>query len=121
MIAGVGTDLCLISRMKKAVRSDHFVRRVFSREEIDYANSRGEPERHYASSFAAKEAFAKASGLGLFGMGTDMSWVRRTDNGPLLIYRDELKAKLDDMGVNRCWLSLAHDGDYAMAFVVLER
>ncbi|MDR1471259.1 MAG: holo-ACP synthase [Synergistaceae bacterium] len=121
MIAGVGTDLCLISRMRRAIGSGGFVRRVFVREEIDYADSRAEPERHYASAFAAKEALAKATGLGVFGVGLAMSWVRRTEEGPVMLFEDALREKLDGMGIGSCWLSLAHDGDYALAFVVLER
>jgi holo-[acyl-carrier protein] synthase len=110
----------MISRMEKAVRDGHFVRRVFVREEIDYALSRGEPACHYAGAFAAKEALAKATGLGVFGVGLTASWVRRTDHGPVLLFGDELREKLNGMGIGSCWLSLAHDGDYALAFVVLE-
>jgi holo-[acyl-carrier protein] synthase len=120
VIAGVGTDRCVISRMKEAIRPDRFVRRVFVREEIDYALSRGEPERHYAGAFAAKEALAKATGLGVFGVGLTASWVRRTDHGPVMLFGDDFREKLNGMGIGSCWLSLTHDGDYALAFVVLE-
>jgi holo-[acyl-carrier protein] synthase len=120
MIAGIGTDICLISRMKKAVRSDYFVDRIFSPEEIEYAKSQGEPARHFASAFAAKEALAKASGLGVFGIGLTASWVRRSETGPIMMCSDELWGKLRELGAGKCWLSLTHEGDYALAFVVLE-
>jgi holo-[acyl-carrier protein] synthase len=120
MITGIGADLCMISRMKRAARSERFVERIFSGEEIEYANSRGEPERHLASAFAAKEALAKATGLGLFGLGLNSSWVRRTEAGPELMCADELRSRLGERGVDRFWLSLTHEGDYALAFVVLE-
>ena len=120
MISGIGTDICKISRMKRAVANDYFVRRVFADEEISYAMSRGEPARHFASAFAAKEALAKASGLGMFAMGLTGVWVRRTDRGPVMMMNDETKSKLSGTGADKCWLSLTHEGDYAMAFVVLE-
>jgi len=120
MISGIGTDMCRISRMKRAVANDHFVRRIFSGEEIEYASLQGEPARHYASAFAAKEALAKASGLGMFGLGLASSWVSRTERGPVIRLADDLKKKFGEMGICKCWLSLTHEGDYALAFVVLE-
>ncbi|MCL2684703.1 MAG: 4'-phosphopantetheinyl transferase superfamily protein [Synergistaceae bacterium] len=106
--------------MKRAVEKDYFVRRVFADEEIIYAMSQGEPARHFASAFAAKEALAKASGLGMFGMGLTGAWVRRTERGPVMMMSVETKSKLSGTGADKCWLSLTHEGDYAMAFVVLE-
>jgi holo-[acyl-carrier protein] synthase len=120
MIAGIGTDLCAVSRMKRAVAHDYFVKKVFAGEEIEYAMSQGEPARHFASAFAAKEALAKATGLGLFGIGITGAWVRRTENGPIIVLNSETKSKLKELGAARCWLSLTHEGDYALAFVVLE-
>ena len=120
MITGIGTDICMISRMKRAVASDSFVRRVFAEEEINYAMSRGEPARHFASAFAAKEALAKASGLGMFGMGLTGAWVRRTERGPVMMMSEETELKLNETGTDKCWLSLTHEGDFAIAFVVLE-
>jgi holo-[acyl-carrier protein] synthase len=108
----------MISRMARAVRNEYFQMRVFSDEEIAYARSHVEPPLHFASSFAAKEAFAKASGLGIFGVGLAASWVRRTKEGPVMMPAPEVSAKLGEF---RCWLSLSHEGDYALAFVVLER
>ena len=120
MITGMGTDICMISRMKRAVANDRFISRVFADEEINYAMSRGEPARHFASAFAAKEALAKASGLGMFGMGLTGAWVRRTECGPVMMMNDEIKFKLSETGTDKCWLSITHEGDFAMAFVVLE-
>lgn len=120
MITGIGTDMCSISRIRRAVANDHFVERIFSREEIAYANSKGDPARHYASAYAAKEALAKASGLGMFGIGFDTSWVERTNTGPIMHCNRELTAKLAARGANKIWVSLAHEGDYALAFLVLE-
>jgi holo-[acyl-carrier protein] synthase len=106
--------------MKRAILCERFVTRLFSAEEIEYARSRGLPERHFASAFAAKEALAKAMGVGLAGMGLSSSWVRRTDTGPVIMLTDALHKKFEERRVRKSWLSLTHEGDYAMAFVVLE-
>ncbi len=120
MIVGIGTDLCRIDRMERSIANEHFVTRLFSAEEIAYASRQGRPAVHYASAYAAKEALAKASGLGMFGMGLDAAWVERTETGPKMRCNDELWEKLGDRGVKKIWLSLTHEGDYALAFLVLE-
>jgi phosphopantetheinyl transferase (holo-ACP synthase) len=33
---------------------------------------------------------------------------------------DETAEKLKSQGADKCWLSLTHEGDFALAFVVLE-
>jgi holo-[acyl-carrier protein] synthase len=107
--------------MRRAVARGSFAEKVFSREEIQYAMSRSDPALHFASAFAAKEALAKASGLGMFGLGFTGAWVRRTEHGPVMEMDGEIAAKVSGGdGSVKCWLSLSHDGDYALAFVVLE-
>ncbi|MBQ7069196.1 MAG: 4'-phosphopantetheinyl transferase superfamily protein, partial [Synergistaceae bacterium] len=66
MILGIGVDLCSISRIEKAIESEHFVTRIFSPEEIEYSNKKGKRRcESFAASFAAREAFCKASGISL--------------------------------------------------------
>ena len=59
MILGIGVDLCRIARMKDAITSEYFVKRIFALEEIEYARSQKDPAIHFAGSYAAKEAFEK--------------------------------------------------------------
>jgi holo-[acyl-carrier protein] synthase len=106
--------------MKRAVQNDYFMRKVFVTEEIEYAMTRGEPARHFAAAFAAREALAKATGLGISGVGLSAAWVRRTDRGPIFMMDGETSEKLKSLGADKCWLSLTHEGDFALAFVVLE-
>ena len=120
MILGIGVDLCSIDRLRKAIINEHFVKKIFSDEEIDYAYAQGEPARHFASAYAAKEALAKATGMGMFGLGLHSSSVRRTEDGPVIICSKSLREKFEGRGIKNCLLSLTHEGDYALAFVVLE-
>ncbi|MDR1019409.1 MAG: 4'-phosphopantetheinyl transferase superfamily protein [Synergistaceae bacterium] len=120
MILGIGTDLCAVSRMRRACANEHFVRKVFLPEEAEYARLKGNPAEHFAAAFAAKEALAKASGLGLFGIGLSCVMVRRTESGPAIICTGTLLEKLEALGMKKCWLSLTHEGGFALAFVVME-
>ena len=115
VIKGIGIDLCSISRMKSAVERKGFTERVFSAEEIEYAENSACPEEHYAASFAAREALAKALKCGLWKLGVNDVFVKRTENGPEFVLN---KQRPD--GVSRVFLSLSHENDCAAAFVVAE-
>lgn len=67
MILGVGTDLCDIRRIERALsRFDgRFIQRVYTEAERDAAEKRGNARANrYAMFYAAKEACAKALGTG---------------------------------------------------------
>ena len=123
MILGLGVDLCNINRMKKAVRSDYFVRRVFRPEEITYADGKGNElarAASYASAFAAREAFSKASGISMYKIAFSQSFcLERSAGGPSILISDELDADFAE-GRKRTLVSLSHDGDYAVAVVIVE-
>lgn len=121
MIHGIGIDLCDITRIEKALRHKGFKERVFSEEEIEYAESKAVPARHFAASFAAKEAMAKATGWGIVGLGLNSLYVKRTKNGPKFIFNEETTVKLEKLNVSNVFLSISHEGDMAAAMVVLEK
>lgn len=120
MLMGIGIDLCKISRMEKVIQNSHFVQRVFHPVEIDYASSKLFPAQHYAASFAAREAFAKASGLGLSRIIFQGVWVKRTPQGPLMQLSDKVKDLLSANDPLRVHVSISHEGGLSAAFVVLE-
>ncbi|MDR1740308.1 MAG: holo-ACP synthase [Synergistaceae bacterium] len=125
MIVGTGIDLCSIPRMERAVRSRRFVERVFSPSEIEYAE-KGRVHKttraaRYASAFAAREAFAKASGVSIYrlALSSRFSLERGEDGAPSLYVPPEIDAAFES-GAKRAWVSISHDGDYAAAVVTLE-
>ncbi len=124
LIAGVGIDLCRISRMLQAVRSRHFVERVFRPEEIAYAEARGGERARaasYASAFAAREAFSKASSVSLTRVALGNGFCLVREGGiPRIELSPELEASFLPGRSKRVWVSLSHDGDYAAAVVVIE-
>src|SRR5688572_23882211 len=64
-MAGVGIDLLEIARMERALeRRPRLAERLFTDAEIAYARARARPAQHLAARFCAKEAVAKALGLG---------------------------------------------------------
>jgi holo-[acyl-carrier protein] synthase len=67
MIFGIGIDTIDVPRIANSIATygDQFVRRIFSEEEIAYAQRRPHAAEHFAARFAAKEAYAKALGTGV--------------------------------------------------------
>jgi len=120
MIIGIGVDLCSHSRMKRLLMNEHFLHRVFHEHELQYAFTRVSPEKALASSFAAREAFKKASGIPFFRVIYKGVWVERTDRGPVLEYNNEILHSWKPEGAIRSYLSLTHENDMALAMVILE-
>lgn len=122
-IVGTGTDLARIERFRKFLEPGNKVlTRVFSVDERQYALKMKDPAPHLAARFAAKEAFFKALGTGL---RDGLSWqqvvvVRDQVGCPSLQFSGRAAEMLAERGVSSTHLSYSHDGDYAVATVILE-
>ncbi len=123
-ISGLGNDLCRISRFRRFVETDRqaLLKRIFTAEELAYAQSKTDPAPHLAVRFAAKEALLKALGLGLrCGIRWREVAVVRNDLGrPALVLQGRALELFQAGGHRQIHLSCSHDGDYALATVVLE-
>ena len=66
-IFGIGTDIVNIRRFEKVIKKDKtlFIKRIFSKNEINYCEKKRKPSTFYAKRFAAKEALSKALGTGI--------------------------------------------------------
>lgn len=123
MTRGIGTDLVEVARIERLVgESSGFKERVFSQAEIDYCEKGKNRFERYAARFAAKEAFAKALGTGIFG-GIPMNAVSviHTENQQPKFEIDPLfEGQIPSLkGVNLL-LSISHTTTHAIAFVVVE-
>ncbi len=124
MIRGVGVDVVHIPRIAKALDrwGSRFLERLFAAREIAAGEERFDRARFFALRFAAKEAFVKAVGT---GMRRPFRWhaveVRNDSLGrPFIVLGKELESWCRDQRIERWHLSLSDDGDYAIAFVVVE-
>lgn len=121
MIVGLGIDLCSVERMKRAIRSDHFVKRVFHPSEIGYAFSKADPALHLAGSFAAREAFCKASGVNMYSAAFGGVWVERTSSAPQIKTSAQVASLIPPRKRGVPHLSITHEGGFAAAVVAIER
>ena len=122
-IIGIGTDLSRCERFRKFLEPDNKVlARIFSDEERRYALKKRDPVPHLAARFAAKEAFVKALGTGLRdGLAWQQVCVVLDSLGcPSLQLSGRAAEMLAERGALRTHLSYSHDGEYAVATVILE-
>lgn len=125
MILGVGVDLVSLEKFRSILArpsADRFLHRVFSGSEIAYCRKSAEPAQAFGARFAAKEAVAKAFGLGFCAELPPLSIVvtRGPRGGPKIDLRDSALQLAEDQRVSAIYLSLSHTSDNACAFVILE-
>ncbi len=123
MILGIGVDLVDIEQFRIDIVSDEKARtRTFTAEEIGYCSSQPNPYRNFAGTFAAKEALAKALGT---GWTDEVDWldvmILRSDTGvPHAVLQRGARTAAEAIGVTKVFISITHDGAYAVAAAALE-
>ena len=117
----VGNDLVFIPRISRSLESEHFIKRIFSEQEIIDCQKKAKPSPSFAARFAAKEAFSKALGTGLLspgGFAPKDVWVESLEGGkPVLKFAPAVQRLLAEKKVCSIDLSLSHHEDYALATV----
>ena len=123
MIIADGWDLIEIERIAKALQRENFCTRIYTAAELSYAESKKNQRKaaSLAAVFAAKEAVAKALGVGLGQIGWREIEVRHDELGkPFVALSGRARALAEERGVKNIHLSLSHSREYALAMVILE-
>lgn len=116
-----GVDLVEIARIEAAIarHGERFLRRIYTSAELKYCAGR---TNSLAARFAAKEAVGKALGTGIWRSG--IGWcdieIRRDDRSgaPHIYLANAAAARAATLQLNEWSLSLSHDRERAIAFVV---
>jgi len=113
MAIKVGTDIIDINRVKKSIDKfqDKFLERFLSKEEIEIAKK----VETVAGFWASKEAISKALGCGI---GKELSFLdieikKNSNNAPYFEFKSKKWDIIDSS------LSISHDGNFAIAVVVI--
>lgn len=99
----IGTDIVKIDRIERSIQSESFLNKVFTLKEREHCKN----AESFAGIFAAKEAYFKALGTGI---QMPMCKVE-------ILYNE--KGKPYFKGIENSDVSISHDGDYAVASVIL--
>ncbi|MEY4262928.1 MAG: hypothetical protein RLY88_636 [Actinomycetota bacterium] len=115
MIIGIGVDAVQLSRFEtKLGENQKLAKRLFTPAELEA------PIRTLAGRFAAKEALIKALS-GASGLEWQGMQVLKEDSGkPVLQLNGKTAEIAAAAGVQNIHLSISHDGDMAIAFVIAE-
>lgn len=124
MIIGIGVDLVDVHRVEGIIFrwEERFLKRLFTKHEISTCNNKKNPAQRFATRFAAKQAFIKA----LFpkGMDEDIDYreieVDNSGDRPAVKMHGSIHARAEKSGVSKVHLMVSHDGNYAVANVILE-
>lgn len=124
MIVGIGNDVVDMRRLAR-VHGRHpqrFARRVLTEAERQQLPPPQQAAAFLAGRWAAKEALGKALGCGVRAPLTfqQVGVVSGEQGGPRFAFAAPAQDFLRQRGVEKCHLSISHDGDYACAVVVAE-
>ena len=129
MIIGLGSDLCNIERIQKALdrHGSRFEQRCFT--EVERAKAAKRPFTRagtFAKRFAAKEAFSKAVGTGFYRgiYMKDIGVVNAPSGAPTLALTNGAAKRLAELTPPGheavIHLTLTDDHPWAQAFVIIE-
>lgn len=121
MKVSCGTDIIEIDRVKNSIEDlkDKFLERVYTKDEIDYCESKKTQKyQHYAARFAAKEAAFKAISIYLDDKYSvcwkDFEVINNTQGRPSIKILGIEDEKIESIDV-----SISHCKQYATANVVV--
>lgn len=116
----VGVDVVEIARWQNVYErhGERFLRRCYTPLEVRFARGRL-PE--LAARFAAKEAISKALGTGLRGIKwREMEILPNRRGKPLVVLHGSARARAERLGLTEWAVSLTHEREIAIAFVVAQ-
>ncbi|MDX8336306.1 MULTISPECIES: holo-ACP synthase [Cetobacterium] len=119
-LVGIGNDIVEISRIAKAIEKNGFKEKVFTQNEIEQIEKKGNKSESYAGRFSAKEAISKALGTGVRGFKlVDIEILNDQLGKPEVFFKGSLKELKDKFMVE---ISISHCKEYATAVsIIMER
>ncbi|MCK4934389.1 MAG: holo-ACP synthase [Simkaniaceae bacterium] len=116
---GIGTDIIEIKRMRKAIKKhkEHFLDRLFSEKEQQDCENYKDPALRFSGRFAAKEAIAKALGV---GFGKKLKWldmeIQNLETGqPVVKFSNDVEKRFNHPKIH---ISISHCKSYATAVAI---
>lgn len=119
VITGIGVDLIETERVSKACQRAGFLKRCFTRKEIELIGGNWE---RAAGNFAVKEAVVKMLGTGFRGISPkDIEVLRDSLGKPYVNLYGKAAEIAKDQQISVIHVSVTNTKDYANAFVIGEK
>lgn len=113
-----GVDLIKIEKFNDHINDANFMKSIFTDNELKYFQKRNNSLDTIAGTFAAKEATLKSLGKGLEGYPLNEIEILHDGYKPYLNFIGETKKEIERLNKSFS-ISISHDGDYAIAMVIL--
>ncbi len=123
-IFGIGTDIVKVERIKKFIKKNSSLKRLFNKNEIIKCKKIKNSANCFAKRFAAKEAFSKALGTGISkGINfNEIVIINEKSGKPNIKLLDKTKSNVEKKLMKKKYkisLSLTDEDNYAVAFVTI--
>jgi phosphopantetheine--protein transferase-like protein len=111
----IGCDLEEIRKFEKKASNEQFLKKVYTKTEMEYCLNKARPIPHFAARWCAKEAVIKAlSGLGINLIEfTKIEIINNTEGYPEVYIHDPRCESLEPK------VSLSHSADMVMATAII--
>ena len=125
-ILGNGVDIVDNLRIKKSIKNHNFVKRIYSKHEINASKKVKDKANFFAKRFAAKEAFVKSLGTG-FRNGINFNDISIKNNNlgkPELYLNKKIRSFLIHKLKSKkfkIYLSLADEYNHSIACVIINK
>lgn len=122
-IFGIGTDIVEVDRIQHSLsRGQQLAKRILTVAELEEMQGDPSPDHFLAKRFAAKEACAKAFGLGIAeGLSFQHMEVTHDSWGkPLWHFTDVAATLIQQRGIVASHLSISDEKHYVVATTILE-
>tara|TARA_B100002051_G_scaffold172452_1_gene163086 strand:- start:347 stop:733 length:387 start_codon:yes stop_codon:yes gene_type:complete len=125
-IIGIGVDIVKNNRLKKLIKNKLFLERIFTYQEQKSSSTLKNKLNYYSKRFAAKEAFSKATGLGIsknlhfknIEIKNDKKGRPSISLNPVTSKYLKKKFKVKSFKTN---LSISDEKNYSVAYVIIEK
>ena len=125
-IIGIGVDIVNNNRLKKLIKNKLFLERIFTYQEQKSSSTLKNKLNYYSKRFAAKEAFSKATGLGIsknlhfknIEIKNDKKGRPSISLNPVTSKYLKKKFKVRSFKTN---LSISDEKNYSVAYVIIEK
>ena len=124
-IIGIGVDIIDNNRIKKSIKNQNFIKRVYTAKEINTSKTVKNRVNFYAKRFAAKEAFVKALGSGFRNNLNfkDIEILNDKLGKPYYNLNKKIQKNLKKFSTSKSldlFLSLSDEKFYSVAFVTIQ-
>lgn len=122
MIIGLGTDIVEISRIAQMIErhGEHFLKRIYTSDEIAYCQRRKHSYEAFAGRWAAKESVMKVLGTGFVkGIGWQDIEVLALQSGKPVVHLSGSTADFSSqLGISEVLITISHCRTYATATAI---